>query len=408
MQKKAVTEMKNRKRTCRAAGKRLLSGLLSLTLLFSLAGCSSGGEKSTGTSGAGNPAGVSGETVSEQLRYERSMELEYADQFSVDYYQDGYALITLSDETRFLLVPEGLEAPADLAEDVTVLKGPVQNIYLVATAVMDMFVSLDALDSLRFSGTNAEGWYIPAAREAMESGDILYAGKYSAPDYERILAEGCGLAIENTMIYHTPEVKEKLEQFGIPVLVDYSSYEKNPLGRTEWVKLYGLLVGREEEAQAAFQAQADAFAAVSEDEVDGGTVAFFYITSNGEVNVRKSSDYLAKMIELAGGSYVFSDLGDEDSMTSTISMQMEEFYAAAKDADYIIYNSTIEGELKSLEELTAKSPLLANFKAVQEGRVYGTAKNLYQSSMELGTIIADIHRMLAGQPEGMTYLYELE
>lgn len=45
----------------------------------------------------------------------------------------------------------------------------------------------------------------------MEDGDIIYAGKYSAPDYEMILNENCGLAIENTMILHTPEVKEQME-----------------------------------------------------------------------------------------------------------------------------------------------------------------------------------------------------
>lgn len=381
------------------SGKSRILILGMLLCMVSLAGCGKAEE---------DVSGGNSREISSELNYESSMELQYAEQFSVDYYQGGYALISLSEGSRFLMVPEGMSAPADLAGDIVVLKGPLKNIYLVATAVMDMFVSLDALDSLRFSGTNSDGWYIPQAREAMESGDILYAGKYSAPDYERILAENCGLAIENTMIYHTPEVKEKLEQFGIPVLVDYSSYELSPLGRTEWVKLYGLLLGKEAEAEQAFREQADAFESIRSDAVNGGTVAFFYITSNGEVNVRKSSDYLPKMIEMAGGSYIFQDLGEEDSAASTISMQMEQFYAAAKDADYIIYNSTIEGELKSLSELTAKNPLLANFKAVQEGKVYGTAKNLYQSSMELGTIIADIHQMLSGETEGMTYLYELE
>ena len=55
------------------------------------------------------------------------------------------------------------------------------------------------------------------------------------------------------------------------------------------------------------------------------------------------------MIERAGGSYIFDDLGDEEEATSTVSLQMEEFYAGAKDADYIIYNSTIEGELSSID-----------------------------------------------------------
>ena len=157
----------------------------------------------------------------------------------------------------------------------------------------------------------------------MENGSILYAGKYSAPDYEQILAEHCGLAIENTMISHTPEVKEQLEKFGIPVLVDHSSYEPEPLGRTEWVKLYGLLTGHEEEAEAAFAREADAFKAISGEKATGKTVAFFYITSTGEANVRKSADYLPKMIELAGGNYIFQNLGSEEDATSTMSMQME-------------------------------------------------------------------------------------
>jgi len=289
-----------------------------------------------------------------------------------------------------------------------VLQQPLENMYLVASAAMDMFVALDSLDSLRFTGTKPDGWYIEEARQAMEAGDILYAGKYSAPDYEQILSEKCGLAIENTMIYHTPEVKEQLEKFGVPVMVDYSSYESNPLGRTEWVKLYGLLTGKTEEAEQVFNRQAEAFESISQAEKTDKTVAFFYITTNGEVNVRKSSDYLPKMIELAGGTYIFENLGDEDSASSTVSMQMEEFYAKAKDADYIIYNSTIDGELSSVEELLGKSSLLENMKAVQDGKVFCTAKNLYQSSMELGTIISDIHKMLNEDTDSLTYIYKLE
>lgn len=360
-----------------------------------------------GSAGGGGAEKKRDTEISKELTWTDSMKLEYAQKFTVDNYEGGYELVTIADDGRFLVVPEGKEAPEDLDSDITVLRQPIQNIYLVATAAMDMFVSLDALDSVRFSGTKAEGWYIEEAKNAMENDSILYAGKYSAPDYEQILAEHCGLAIENTMISHTPEVKEQLEKFGIPVLVDHSSYEPEPLGRTEWVKLYGLLTGHEEEAEAAFAREADAFKAISGEKATGKTVAFFYITSTGEANVRKSADYLPKMIELAGGSYIFQNLGSEEDATSTMSMQMEEFYAGAKDADYIIYNSTIEGELSSMEDLLAKSPLLQKFRAVQEDHVYCTTKNLYQSTMELGTIISDIHRMLTGDDGDLTYLYKL-
>ena len=379
--------------------KRGMVLLLSLLLLLTAA-CSPG---------EGGADGERNTDISAELEYEDSMELLYAEKFSVDYYTGGFSLVTVNGSERYLVVPEGKESPGDLAEDITVLYQPLDRIYLVASAVMDMFISMDSLDVIRFTGTKAASWYLEEAREAVETGDILYAGNYSAPDYEQILAEGCDLAIENTMVYHTPEVKEQLEKFGIPVMVDYSSYETEPLGRTEWVKLYGLLADREEEAAEAFAGQQEAFASIGDAEDTGKTVAFFYITSSGEVNVRKASDYLPKMIELAGGHYVFSDLGaEDDTASSTVSLQMEEFYVAAREADYLIYNSTFDGELSSVEELFGKSELLENFKAVREGNVYCTTRDLYQSSMELGTMIADIHGMLNGEEDGLTYLYRLD
>ena len=78
------------------------------------------------------------------------------------------------------------------------------------------------------------------------------------------------------MILHSPEVKEKLESFGIPVLVDHSSYEAHPLGRTEWIRLYGVLTGKEKEAEAAFAKQEAALQRVTEEGSDaenaGGSV----------------------------------------------------------------------------------------------------------------------------------------
>ena len=338
------------------------------------------------------------------LEYERSMELSYAEEFSVDYYKGGYALITIADSDKFLIVPEGKEAPENMEENIAVLKQPLNNIYLVATSAMDFFVSLDGLESIRLSGTNENGWYIEEAKKALKDGSILFAGKYNAPDYELILGENCSLAVESTMIYHTPEVKEKLEQFKIPVLVERSSYESHPLGRTEWIKLYGVLLGKEEEAERLFKEQEERMETVLSEKNTGKTVAFFYITTNGLANVRKSNDYVSKMIELAGGKYIFENLGENDNALSTVNMQMEEFYAKAKDADYIIYNSAIDGELQTIDQLLEKSSLLKDFKAVKNGNVWCTGKNLFQESTGLGVMIEDIHKMLSSEGDSLTEL----
>lgn len=339
------------------------------------------------------------------------MKLDYAKEFSVEYYEEGYTLITIGDRDKFLVIPENKEVPQGLDKEVVPIYQPLNNIYLCATASMNMFVELDALDTICLSGTKKDGWYIPAAKEAMEEGHILYAGKYNAPDYENILKNNCKLAIESQMIYHSPEVKEELEDFGIPVLVDCSSKEEEPLGRAEWVKLYGALTGKEELAEQLFQEQKKAFESAIEGENTGKTAVFFYITSNGLASVRKPSDYVVKLIQYAGGKYILEDGEEEKSGISTMNMQLEEFYAKAKDADYIIYNSTIGGELESMEQLLEQSEVLADFRAVKNHHVWCIHKNLYQESMQMGNLAKDIHLMLTKKgvkDEEFTFLYKVE
>ena len=344
------------------------------------------------------------------LVYESSMELQYAENFSVDYYEGGYTMLTTTmDGQRFLIAPEDKDIPANLEEDIVVLQQPMKKLYLVASGVMDMFAELDGLDAISFSGQKEENWYIEEAKEAMANGDMLYAGKYSKPDYELLVSEGCTLAIENRMISHSPEVVEKLKDFGIPVMIEYSSYESHPLGRVEWIKFFGALCGKEEIAEQIFEEHAAILDKVSSDEKTGQTVAFFFVTSNGLVQVRQSSDYVPKMIELAGGKYIFENLGDSEMKRSTMNMQVEEFYNSTKDADFLIYNSSIDGGVSNMEELLDKCEFLADFKAVQEGKVWCTTNDMYQQSLSVGYLIEDIHAMLSGKVEdNMHYLFRLE
>ena len=340
----------------------------------------------------------------ESLVFSHHYQLDYAQQFTADCYEGGYTMLTIAEsDARFLVVPEDAAEVDGLPTDVTVLRQPVENIYLVSTSVMDLILHLDALDSVTLSGTKAEGWYLPEAKQAMEAGRIAYAGKYSAPDYEQILAANCGLAIENTMILHTPEVKEQLEHFGIPVLVERSSYESGPLARMEWIKFFGILLGKEEQAEQVFAAQEAAIAPLLEQEPTGKSCAFFSLSSNNLATVRKGSDYVAKMIEMAGGAYVFSDLTDNGNSLATMNLPLEDFYAGAKDADVLIYNSAIEGTIASVSQLTEKFPLLSEFKAVQNGQVWCTSQSLFQQSMALADLILDMNKVFTeGTPDADT------
>jgi len=383
----------------KARGKKLicllLLGALALGLLF---GC--GGEKQAAAAATGPEWSA--------LAAIRQVPLKHATQFSLTEYEQGYTLLDIPTSGRFLIVPQGAGLPRGLDDDVVPLYAPLDRMYLAATSSMDFFRALDSVPAVRLSGTDVNGWYIEEAKAALEDGSMIFAGKYSAPDYELIFAEKCDLAIESTMIYHSPEVKEQLEKLGVPVLVERSSYEEDPLGRMEWVKVYGALLGKLPAAEELFDGEVEAVEPLLDQPKTGKAVAFFYITTTGTVNVRKSSDYVPRMIALAGGDYAFPDLSSGSAL-STVNMTMESFYDGARDADVLIYNSTIDGELFTLSELLQKSAFLKDFKAVQTGNVWCTGKNLFQEPMGLGKLILDMHRVLTDEnaPEELTYLHKL-
>lgn len=342
------------------------------------------------------------------LKFEERVPLYYAEQFAIDRYENGYSLIHTMKGERFLLVPEGEKIPEKLSKDISVIEKPADNIYLAATSVMGLFAELEKGDTVKFSGTKADDWYIDYARQAMENGEMLYAGKYREPDYELLLENECRLSIQSTMIEHSPEVKDKLNELGIPVFVDYSSYESHPLGRSEWIKVYGELTDTSEFADELFSQQADKLKQLSETDT-GKTAAFFYISSSGQAVTRKSGDYITKMIELAGGENIFRNLGD-DKATASVTLEMEQFYEQAKDADFIIYNNTIDDSVDSIDELIAKNELLRDFKAVKNGNVWCTRENLYQETMKLGTVISDFNSIFTDNTKlkPTQFLYRLE
>ena len=224
--------------------RRALTGVFAVLLAVEISAC--GGKAKPGQeTGVNQKAEITQEKASapvwKDMRPERSMELSYAKQFSVDYYDGGYDLIQVQDDSTCLVVPEGAAVPEGLPASITVLQKPLDHVYLAATSAMDLIAALGRVDRITLSGTKESGWYVDAARQAMEDGTLSYAGKYSAPDYEQILSSGCDLALESTMIYHVPDVKAQLEQLKIPVFVERSSYEEHPLGRMEWIRLYGVL-----------------------------------------------------------------------------------------------------------------------------------------------------------------------
>ena len=400
--------------------KRGIALFLSLLLLI-LAGCGAAPAKSEPAATQApsatkapveTPPEPAAETAGPELpglTYQYSMEREYAEQFAVHYYEGGYKFLEIGDGNRYLLVPEGMEPPAGLPDSIRVLRQPLDHLYLAATASMSLFDAMNALDAVSLTSLDAEDWMVEGAKAAMERGEIRYGGKYSEPDYELLVNSGCSLAIENTMILHTPKVIEMIEMLGVPVFIEYSSYESHPLGRTEWIRLYGAMLNREEEADRVFRERTAVMEQLRDYPGTGKTVAVFLIDTSGKAQVRSSDDYLSKIIEIAGGQNAFTYVTVEESGRTNVNMTMEEFYATAVDVDYLIYNASgYSAGVDTLDKLLEKSELLRDCRAFREGNIWWIGGEVYQRSDMLGDLIGDVHRMLTGEEGDMVFLHRME
>ncbi|MCO7108995.1 ABC transporter substrate-binding protein [Gemmiger formicilis] len=340
---------------------------------------------------AGCAAASQAPAQTDALTIENRYPLEYATQFTVDVCAGGYDLITI-DGSRYLVVPEGPLRPP------------------IWTQTSPFCSSLSKISTL----CRLPRWTPSSALAGWGCGAVRHAGRKLVPrrgphrhgaGRDRLRGQVQRARLRDDPVRRLrpchrehndlPHARGEgaARKFGVPVLVERSSYESDPLARMEWVKLYGILLGRTEEAERIFDDAVQRIAPLLDEEPTGKTAAFFSITSNNLATVRKGGDYVAKMIGLAGGSYVFADLTDSGNNLATVNISLEDFYAGARDADVLLYNSTIEGELRTMDELLAKCPMLADFKAVQSGSVWCTSQSLFQQSMELPDLILDMNRV---------------
>ena len=233
----------------------------------------------------------------------------------------------------------------------------------------------------------------------MDEGKLTYSGSYKEPDYELMTANNIDLHLDTAMLDGYPEVLEKFAELGIPSLVEDSSLEEHPMGRIEWVKVLGTLFDLEDEADAYFADQVERFNAACVDESLGKSVALGYITSSGKCYARNGGDYIAQLIEMAGGDYVCADMEPEE--TGNTSMTFEEWYDKFVNADYLFYYN-LGQKFYSVQEMIDYNPLFADFKAVQNGNVWVTCDGFSQKSADIVCVITDMNTVLTSEDNTVT------
>lgn len=349
-------------------------------------------------------------------------ELKYAEEYKIDYYDNGLTYIQIG-EDKILLFDEGVEMPKEDMSGYIILQKPLNNIYMASSSSMDYFLYLNEIDKITMTSTKEEDWSVEEIKDLVKNEEIAYVGKYSAPDYEYLLDDGCSLAVENTMINHAPAAKEKIEQLGIPVIVERSSLENEPMGRLEWIKFYGILMDKEDEADSFFDEQVAKLNEIDnkiKNDLENNSeladkkisAACFYINASGIPAVRNPEDYMTKLVKTAGFDYSFESLTDNSNKTFT-NLQMEEFFAGAIDTDVLIYSASFATPPKDMNELIGMDKLLADLNAVKNKNVWCYNIDIFQRPTKMAEIVEEFYEIYKytafGTEEPKTkYFYRLK
>ena len=208
--------------------------------------------------------------------------------------QDLAAELYKGNVVKYLIVPENVEIPVGLEQDMIIVKKPVDHTYAESDEILNTMKDLDLLDNVAAVGMKSKDCTVSEIADKMKAKDgeknaeVAYAGTADKLKLKNLVKSEVNLALftgdilpgaksEETEVEakdtdkkdskdteETLTLEEKTEQFeelteklamlGIPVFVDRSSEEKTELGKQEWIKVYGVLYGCEELTNEKFDA----------------------------------------------------------------------------------------------------------------------------------------------------------
>jgi len=325
-----------------------------------------------------------GKTVSET----GAVSLKYATGFKIENLAGDCKKITDGEKRALLLVPQGEKAPAGY-ENLPVINTPIKRVVLTSTTQASLLRPLDELGSIIGVKTEIEGWYMDQIKAGMGNGIIQLVGSGMGPlDYDKIVALKPDLVFISTGGTTDAQTLQKLEELKIPVSVDNCWLENDPLGRLEWIKFFASFYNKEQQASDYFdnsEKNIESITSIVAKEEARPKVTWGLIYQ-GKAYVAGIDSYVAKMIAMAGGDYLFKDIKGTGSSAITV----EEYYTKSKEADIYMDDTMINLGHNTIANITGQSDVLADLPAVMKGKVWGFQPWYWQSLDKTDEVIEDL------------------
>lgn len=294
--------------------------------------------------------------------------IQYAQGFTVQRF-DTYIMVEVRDPwdstrllQRYLLVDRTKSVPGGLPKG-TIVKVPVKDIVIytsVHAAIIDQLHETDKVIGVcepRYMDT-------PAIQEGIQAGRIADLGEATSPNIEKMIEIGAELVIASPFQNSSYGPVEKI---GIPIIEGADYMEAFPLGRTEWIRFYGLLFGKEEMADSIFKETEQAYLSLKDltANIDNRPTVLSEKKFGSSWYVPSGDSYMAHLIEDAGADYMFKDLPGAGSTP----LAFETVFDKAIHADIwlVKYNQSSEMTYK---DLRSEYTPYENFDAFKKKRIY--------------------------------------
>jgi ABC-type Fe3+-hydroxamate transport system, periplasmic component len=228
---------------------------------------------------------------------------------------------------RFLLLPDSLEAPAE-TQGRTVIRVPVKSVISFSATQWSAMLKFGELGKLKgileSRYTNNE-----TILERLSSGKLLDVGTESDFDIEKMIQ------IKPDIILYSPYFDGNQQQLELTkaVLFPYADYlETTPLGRAEWLRVIGYLVGHERDADFLFDEIETRYLQLKTfvTEVETRPTVFSDKAFNGQWYVAGGKSYMAQLFDDAGADYIWKSNGS----TASFPLDTETILSKAKEADF--------------------------------------------------------------------------